>query len=115
MTPALLLIAVLLLPFLASLLAAALPSNARNAEAWLAGSVAVIGLGVMVWLYPQITDGVVVRHEIEWIPSLGLNLVLRLDGFSWLFGALVTGVGFLVVLYARYYMSPKDPVPRFFA
>jgi multicomponent K+:H+ antiporter subunit A len=27
----------------------------------------------------------------------------------------VTGVGFLVVLYARYYMSPADPVPRFFA
>lgn len=28
---------------------------------------------------------------------------------------MVTGVGFLVVLYARYYMSPADPVPRFFA
>ena len=27
---------------------------------------------------------------------------------------LVTGIGFLVVLYARYYMSPADPVPRFF-
>ncbi len=115
MTPALLLTAALLLPFLASLLAAVLPSNARNAEAWLAGTVAVIGLGVMVYLYPQITNGGVVRHEIEWIPSLGLNLILRLDGFSWLFGVLVTGVGFLVVLYARYYMSPKDPVPRFFA
>ena len=38
--------------------------------------------------------------------GLGLNLVLRLDGFAWLFGLLVTGVGFLVVLYARYYMSP---------
>ena len=28
---------------------------------------------------------------------------------------LVTGIGFLVVLYARYYMSPADPVPRFFS
>ena len=28
---------------------------------------------------------------------------------------LVTGIGFLVVLYARYYMSPNDPVPRFFS
>src|SRR3546814_14372074 len=49
------------------------------------------------------------------MPSLGLNFVLRMDGFSWLFAGLVTGIGALVVLYARYYMSAEDPVPRFFA
>ncbi|MFP9139022.1 monovalent cation/H+ antiporter subunit A [Devosia sp. XGJD_8] len=115
MTPPVLLTLVLLLPFVASLLAAVLPSNARNAEAWLAGSIAVTGFAAMMWLFPHIANGGIVRQEIAWIPALGLNLVLRLDGFSWLFGVLVTGVGFLVVLYARYYMSPKDPVPRFFA
>ena len=49
------------------------------------------------------------------MPSLGLDFTLRMDGFAWLFTMLVTGIGFLVVLYARYYMSPDDPVPRFFA
>ena len=38
---------ILFLPFLGSLCAAFLPSNARNAEAWLAGSVA---LAVTAWL-----------------------------------------------------------------
>jgi multicomponent K+:H+ antiporter subunit A len=38
-----------------------------------------------------------------------------MDGFSWLLAALITGIGFLVVLYARYYMSPADPAPRFFS
>src|SRR6476620_358248 len=38
-----------------------------------------------------------------------------MDGFAWMFAMLVTGIGFLVVLYARYYMSPTDPVPRFFS
>ena len=42
-------------------------------------------------------------------------MVLRLDGFAWLFSMLVLGIGTLVSLYARYYMSPEDPVPRFFA
>src|SRR5690606_30320793 len=37
------------------------------------------------------------------------------DGFAWMFAMLVTAIGALVVLYARYYMSPSDPVPRFFA
>jgi multicomponent K+:H+ antiporter subunit A len=115
MTPSILLTFIVLAPFMFSALAAVLPSNARNAEAWLAGSVAVAGLAAMISLYPEIADGRILRHQIDWIPALGLNLVLRLDGFSWLFGMLVTGVGLLVVLYARYYMSPKDPVPRFFA
>jgi zinc transporter ZupT len=57
----------------------------------------------------------VLRHEIAWMPTLGLHLTLRMDGFAWLFAGLVTGIGFLLVLYARYYMSPEDPVPRFFA
>jgi multicomponent K+:H+ antiporter subunit A len=38
-----------------------------------------------------------------------------MDGFAWLFSMLVLGIGALVSLYARYYMSPDDPVPRFFA
>src|SRR6478735_1697202 len=49
------------------------------------------------------------------MPSAGLDLTIRVDGFAWMFAMLVTGIGFLVILYSRYYMSPSDPVPRFFA
>ena len=96
-------------------MAAMLPSNARNTEAWLSGAVSVLAFAVAVYLYPAVADGAVVRREIEWVPELGLHATLRMDGFAWLFSLLVTGIGFLVVLYARYYMSPKDPVPRFFS
>jgi multicomponent K+:H+ antiporter subunit A len=40
---------------------------------------------------------------------------LRMDGYAWMFAMLISGIGGLVVIYARYYMSPADPVPRFFA
>ena len=59
--------------------------------------------------------GEVIEQRITWLPTLGLDLVLRMDGLAWLFTMLVLGIGALVVLYARYYMSPADPVPRFFA
>lgn len=109
------LIVLLLLPFIGSCLAAFLPHNARNAESILAGLVAVTGaIQVALW-YPQIVDGGVIREEYFWLPSLVLNFVLRMDGFAWLFSMLVLGIGALVALYARYYMSPDDPVPRFFA
>jgi len=109
------LIVLLLLPFIGSCLAALLPHNARNAESILAGMVALIGAVQVALWYPQIAHGGVIREEFFWLPSLGLNFVLRMDGFAWLFSMLVLGIGTLVSLYARYYMSPDDPVPRFFA
>ncbi|MBB5691256.1 monovalent cation/H+ antiporter subunit A [Roseomonas alkaliterrae] len=115
MPDALLLLALLLLPFAGSVVAAALPRHAGGAAAAVAGAVA-IGALALVWVaYPAVSAGTVLRAEFAWMPSLGLNLVLRLDGFAWLFAGLVTGIGALVVLYARYYMDPGDPVPRFFA
>ncbi|MBL0420664.1 monovalent cation/H+ antiporter subunit A [Ramlibacter sp. AW1] len=109
------LVLLLVLPFVASAIAAALPANARNLEAWGAGVVALACLGLLASAYPQVQGGGVIEHRIPWLPRLGADLVLRLDGLGWLLGLLVTGIGLLVVLYARYYMSPQDPVPRFFA
>lgn len=109
------LIVLLLLPFIGSCLAALLPHNARNTESLLAGLVALAGTIQVALLYPEIAHGGVIREEFMWVPSLGLNFVLRMDGFAWLFSMLVLGIGTLVSLYARYYMSPEDPVPRFFA
>ncbi len=105
----------LVLPFAGSVLAALLPANARNREAWLAGLIALGGAAICGSLYPEIAAGRALRHEITWLPALGLNFVIRVDGFAWLFAMLVLVFGVLVVVYARYYMSPSDPVPRFFS
>lgn len=107
--------ALILAPFIGSLIAACMPANARNREAWLAGSIALSGLLLAGWLQWQMAPGEVLRQEFDWIPALGLQFVLRMDGLAWIFTMLILGIGLLVVLYARYYMSPEDPVPRFFA
>ncbi|QJD59252.1 monovalent cation/H+ antiporter subunit A [Pseudomonas sp. gcc21] len=110
-----LLLILILAPFLGSVVAAFLPANARNSEAWLAGLVGLIGFGITLSLLPAIGNGEVVRFTAEWLPGQDLNFILRMDGLAWLFSLLILGIFLLVVLYARYYMSPKDPVPRFFA
>lgn len=115
MPDALLLLTLVGLPFLGAIAAGLLPTHARNAAAWLAGGIAAAGVA-LVWAgYATVAAGGVLRHEIAWMPSLGLNLVLRMDGFAWLFAGMVSGVGALVIVYARYYMAEDDPVPRFFA
>ncbi len=106
---------IVLLPFLGSLCAALMPSNARNAESWLAGAVTVTCTALLISLYPSIADDSVVRASLPWLPQYGLTFYLRMDGYAWLFALLVAFMGTLVVLYARYYMSKEDPVPRFFS
>lgn len=108
-----LLLAMMALPFLGALVAAWLPTHARNAAASLASTVTLSGLVCLLLLHPATAGGF--RAKIAWLPSIGVDLVFRLDGLSWLFALLVLGVGALIVLYARYYMSAADPVPRFYS
>ncbi|MEO7401057.1 MAG: monovalent cation/H+ antiporter subunit A, partial [Polaromonas sp.] len=91
------LIFLILLPFMGSLLAAVLPANARNTESTLAGLIALFCTVQAALYFPQIANGGVLREQIEWLPALGLNLVMRLDGFAWMFCMLILGIGSLVV------------------
>jgi multicomponent K+:H+ antiporter subunit A len=109
------LLTLLLLPFAGALIAAALPQHARNPESLLAGVLASSGLLITLALSPAIAAGETLLFRAPWLPHYGLDFSLRMDGLAWLFVALIQGVGLLVVLYARYYMSPQDPVPRFFS
>ena len=109
------LVILLLLPFFGSAIAALLPTRARTALAACAGFVSVSMSVWVISLFPRVRDGGVIRETIPWVPSLGLDLILRVDGFAWMFAVLVSVIGALVSLYARYYMSPEDPVARFYA
>jgi len=61
-----------------------------------------------------VLDGQVVRTMVPWLPQIGLDFTLRLDGLAWMFAGLVLGIGALVVLYARYYLSSQDNAHRFY-
>ncbi|TAH45912.1 MAG: monovalent cation/H+ antiporter subunit A [Betaproteobacteria bacterium] len=107
------LVLIVLLPFVGSLVASFLPAHARRAGAALAGVVALACTALVASLYAEVAEAGIARVALPWV--MGLELSLRMDGLAWLFAALVTTMGALVVLYAHYYMSPADPVPRFFS
>ncbi len=115
MTASTLLPLLLVLPFAGALAALALRANARNAEAWLAGGCTLAAFAIAAGCWPQVSAGQTLRLAADWLPALGLRFSLRMDGFAWVLALIVTGIGFLVVLYARYYLSAADPMPRFFA
>ncbi len=108
------LVLILALPFAASLAVVLFPSTSREPATWITGATMVACFALTVSLYPSVASGEPVRYLGAWFPSLGLNFSLRMDGFAWIFALLVTGIGFLVVMYARYYISAEDPVRRFY-
>ena len=72
------------LPFIGSVIAALLPTNARNAESTWAGLVALICVVQVALLFPSVSDGGVIRQNIVWLPSAGLDLAIRMDGLAWI-------------------------------
>lgn len=111
-----LLLLVLVLPFVGSIASAfILNTTSRDLPVFVAGATTLLTLIVTASAYPLVMHNGVLRFTAEWLPQFGLDFALRLDGFAWIFAMLVTSIGFLVILYARYYMGKDDPIPRFFS
>ncbi|QDU71568.1 hydrogen gas-evolving membrane-bound hydrogenase subunit E [Mucisphaera calidilacus] len=52
---------------------------------------------------------------IPWMPALNLSLAFNADGLSVFFALLVSGIGLMIVLYARGYFGPNaDDLGRFY-
>ncbi|WP_323011425.1 monovalent cation/H+ antiporter subunit A [Castellaniella sp.] len=106
---------ILAIPFAGSLCVALLPANARRSGAWIAGISALACLILTLLLTPELAASGLIKLSIPWIPSQGVDLTLRLDGYAWLFAIIISAMGALIALYAHYYLSAQDPAPRFFA
>jgi multicomponent K+:H+ antiporter subunit A len=109
------LFALIALPFAAALVLMLAPRAGRNLSAWVVGAAALAGVALLVAMAPAVFAGEVLRARLPWIESIGLEFYIRVDGWAWLFALLVLGIGALIVLYARWYLSPDDPPRRFFA
>ena len=107
-----------LLPLLAGPLltgvSGALPSvHYRARTAGLAGLTTAGSLCLLLWHAPAVMAGGSLRQFHAWLPEIGLNIGLRLDGLSLLFALLITGMGLLIVLYAHHYLGTEDSVGKF--
>jgi len=87
----------------------------RNWCAMLTALPPAIALLLLLSHAPVVFDDQHVAATLEWIPQLDLNLSFQIDGLAFLFGVLILGIGLLIILYARYYLSEAEPVGKFYA
>ncbi|UNK56394.1 monovalent cation/H+ antiporter subunit A [Pseudoxanthomonas daejeonensis] len=104
----------LALPFVAAVAMVFMRSRSRGQVAWVAAAAPLLGLLVLAWATPSVLQGWILRADHDWIPQIGLDFQLRLDGLAWMFAGLVLAIGALVVMYAHYYLAEEDSAPRFF-
>ena len=81
---------------------------------WMA--VAVSGLGMLAALYGAVTYAAPSTEGFAlWLPSLSVNLQVKVDQLSVLVGAFVSFVSFLVVVYSLGYMKEEQGQSRYYA
>ena len=102
------------LPFLGALLPGLMIEAGRRAcglTAFFISLTAFVGLMTHV---PAVMSGEVISAQVSWLPDFGLNLNLFLDGLGLFFAMLILGIGMLVIVYARYYLSRDDNMGEFY-
>ncbi|MDW8322932.1 MAG: monovalent cation/H+ antiporter subunit A [Burkholderiales bacterium] len=106
---------VVLTPFLGALLMPLAARLGRLYTAWAAAAVTSLALAALLPLAPAAFGGDTLVQRWPWLSAAGLDLALRLDGLALLFALLILAIGLLVILYARYYLSERDGLGRFYA
>ncbi|MEA1052092.1 hydrogen gas-evolving membrane-bound hydrogenase subunit E [Lamprobacter modestohalophilus] len=109
------LVLIIAAPLLAAVLAVPAQRVAARAPSLLAVGAGVMTLAAALLSLSSIAAGEIWRVGMSWLPTLGLELALRLDDLALLMVLLVSGIGLLVNLYARYYLPEDAPRGRFFA
>ncbi len=61
---------------------------------------------------PAVAAGAVLQERIEWMPSLGIAVDLRLGALQWLLAMVVLGVGGLIFVYCAWYFDSSKLAPR---
>jgi len=102
------------LPFLGALIPGLMIRAGRTACATFAAVPTALALTMLLILAPSVMQGEVIRVELDWLPQLGLSVSFFLDGLGLLFAGMILGVGLLVTLYARFYLSSDDPMGQFY-
>lgn len=106
---------IIMAPLFGALLPLFLKRTPRTVQTLMTLAIPLAAIIVLLQYAPLTLAGEVPKQFVEWLPALGLNFALRLDGLSLLFVSLILGIGVLIIGYAHYYLSTEDDEGRFYA
>ena len=102
-------------PFVAALVAPPLVKAFGARAAWALALFPLLAFIHFAGFAGAIAGGERITGGVDWIPTLGVRFSWLIDGLSFTFALLVTGIGTLIVLYAGAYLSHHADLGRFMA
>ncbi|MDF1607310.1 putative monovalent cation/H+ antiporter subunit A [Hoeflea sp. YIM 152468] len=104
---------VLMLPFLAAIIAPWLTRRLGHNAAWLLALAPVAIFLHFLGFSSEIATGGIVTGGFKWVPSYNVSFSWLIDGLSLTFVLLISGIGALIMLYSGGYLKGHDQLGRF--
>ena len=105
----------IIIPFLMAVGVMFIRRYLRSAhQGWLIAGLMLALFLLLLAQLPQITEQTSLSLTLPWMPQIGLELSLYIDGLSMLFGLLILGLSVAVIFYAGYYFDDARTSGRFF-
>ncbi|MGP8329641.1 MAG: hydrogen gas-evolving membrane-bound hydrogenase subunit E [Methanosarcinaceae archaeon] len=102
------------LPFIFAGLIPAAEKILKHYVGWLAAAVALVSFLLIATVLPQVIHDGAISGAISWLPSIGVEFSLYIDGLSILIAFLASGIGVIIMSYSNGYMSHKEDLPRYY-
>jgi multicomponent Na+:H+ antiporter subunit A len=102
------------LPFLLAATVPAVEKLIKHRIGWFASLVAFISFLLIINVVPLVIQGESFKASVEWLPSMGIEYSIYVDGLSILFGIIITVIGIIIMSYSNGYMSRKEDLPRYY-
>ncbi|PTY06752.1 hypothetical protein DB346_00365 [Verrucomicrobia bacterium LW23] len=93
------------------------PYVAKTSAPWAGWLSAVAPAAIFLWLLTQagpIAKGEIPSWSGQWVPQLNVALSFRLDGLGLLLSLLISGIGFLILIYGGAYLKGSPHAVPFF-
>ena len=86
----------------------------RQMTGWV---LALLPLGLFAYflsLMDEVASGQILIAQLNWVPSLNINLTFVVDGWGLCLALVVSGMGALVIIYASSYLQGHAAIGRFY-
>lgn len=86
----------------------------RQMTGW---ALALLPLGLFAYFFTlvdEVAEGQILVTQLNWVPSLGIDLTFVVDGWGLALALIVSGMGALVIIYAGSYLKGHSAIGRFY-
>ncbi|ADI73820.1 NADH/Ubiquinone/plastoquinone (complex I) [Methanohalobium evestigatum Z-7303] len=102
------------LPFLSAATVPLAQKILRHRVGWFASAMAFVSFLLIAYVAPVVIHGDTFTGAVSWLPSVGVEFSVYIDGLSLLIGLIASGIGIIIMSYSNGYMSHKEDLSRYY-